>query len=552
MEGNVQRMHIMLFCAIVILQSIVILFWGNIKEGYFIDELYSMEGAHNVTRLSLKAAGYKWQDQDGFFENWHDSDEFIEHITVNKEDKLTNYPIKSVANKLLKRPHYSLLNIISGLHGGTYSKWDGIVLNLILFIMAQTVLYCMAQCVTKSKTDALFVVGFYGFSAGAISTGIFIRNYMLSVLMTLLISYFHILLWNSKKAWKECAGILGILLLTYYGYQVHQYVLVYSGAVFFVYISVCALKREWSKLGRYAVCFGIAGGGYLTVKGLDSMLSGEQGVAAVHNLFHKPLMEFARDLISYVMTTIGHLFGNKYWMFILAVGLGVFLCILKFALKKTVGTQVKECVASTFHECGTAYALLAIVALYILIVGRICPWISWRYICNVYPVLVLSLFCIARVMVNALVGVKKTYMLFIAFTGVCILLSYNTKSIRELHLGAKEEARILREEYSQVDSIFAYDGDEGRLYLNSYIFAPDTEVFYTQRSQFTEKDVFWNFQDYQNRNVPDSVLLWVSAQNEDYRNTVNYFVEHSTYQSSVLLLDRSRHNECYYVYLLQK
>ena len=104
----------------------------------------------------------------------------------------------------------------------------------------------------------------------------------------------------------------------------------------------------------------------------------------------------------------------------------------------------------------------------------------------------------------------------------------------------------MREEYPDVDSIFVYDGDEGRLYLNSYIYAPGTDVFYTERNQFTDQEIFGD------RSLPDRLLMWVSSENEDFSGTVDYFLEHSIYESSTLLLDRSRHNECYYVYLLQK
>ena len=547
MEKKQKSKYSLLLCALLIVQSIVFIFWGNIKEGYFIDELYSMEGAYNITRLSLMDTGYKWQTQENFFENWHQSEEFIEHITVGENDKLTNQPIQMIVNRLMKRPYYAMLNLVSGLNAGNYSKWYGIGLNIFIFIIVQSVLFSLSVKVTKSLKDALLVAGFYGFSAGAISTTIFIRTYMLSTLMVLLITYLHLFLWNSRSIWKKWCTLAVILAVTYYGYKVHEYVLIYSASVFMVYVVACILKRNWKSLCQYAGCFLVAGGGYFIAnkKNLLSMLSGGQSAVAVENLFQKPLVDFIKDIMSYVATTIGLLFGNKYWVLLLIIGLVFFVCISELVLKKKVLSEIKDRLAASLHECQVAYALLAVTVIYIVVIARICPWISWRYICSTYPVMVLALFAIASNLTKGLPE-KKTLIAFLAFSAVCILLSYNTNSIRELHLGAKEEARVLREEYSDVDSIFVYDGDEGRLYLNSYIYASGTDVFYTERNQFTDQEIFGD------RSLPDCLLMWVSSENEDFSGTVDYFLEHSIYENSTLLLDRSRHNECYYVYLLQK
>lgn len=539
--------YILLLFVLVIIQSIVIIFWGNIKEGYFIDELYSMEGAHNISRLSLNDKGYKWQTQEDFFENWHQSEEFIEHITVEESDRLVNLPFGKMLKKLTKRPYYAMLNLVSGVNAGNYSKWYGIGLNIFIFIIVQSVLFSLSVKVMKSLKDALLVAGFYGFSAGAISTTIFIRTYMLSTLMVLLITCLHLFLWNSRSIWKKWCTLAITLAVTYYGYKVHEYVLIYSASVFLVYVVACILKRNWKNLCQYAGCFLVAGGGYFIVNrhSLLSMMSAEQGAVAVENLFHKPLIDFAKDIISYVATTVGLLFGNKYWILLLIIGIVFFVCISEFVFKKKVLSEIKDRVSASLHECQVAYTLLAVTVIYIFVIARICPWISWRYICSTYPVMVLALFAIASNMTKGLPE-KKTLIVFLAFSAVCILLSYNTNSIRELHLGAREEARILSEEYPNVDSIFVYDGDEGRLYLNSYIYAPGTEVFYTEKNLFSDSEIFTD------RDMPDSILMWVSAVNEKFDNTVDYFINNSVYSSSKLLLDRSRHNECYYVYLLQK
>ncbi|MBO5031551.1 MAG: hypothetical protein J6D08_06660 [Lachnospiraceae bacterium] len=533
--GNSYRM---IWCAMILLQVFVIIFWGNVKEGFFIDELYTLEGAQKSGYdIGLNMDGYKWQTEPNFFETWHESDEFIEHVTVHKSDWVFYGPFVQGIKKFLSNPYYVLINIVSCANFGNFSKWYAIGFNIFLFVLAQIILHQLILKVSNSKKDAFMVNMLYGFSAGAISTAIFVRFYMLSVLMTIITAYVLYLLWNNKdNIKKEIAEIFLLLAVIYLGYRVHQYILVWSAVLCLVYVCALISKREWKKLTAYMGIFIVAGIGYLSKNSISDMLSGKQGEAAVENLFHKPIVNTIKDIASYIATIVEQVLGNKY--FCIAVFVIAFIYLFLRKRKKIYETiTIKEKFAMIVIVC---------VAMYILIIGRICPWVSWRYVSNIFPMVVLGVYMIVSSIIERCFDEKKAWIAVSIYFFISLCLSYNVNVIKELHLGARSEAMTLATGYADVDSIFVYDGNEGRLYLNSYIYAPNTRVFITEKSTFDENTIF----DAEEQ-VPDEILVWVSAVNEDYKDTVNYFVEHSSYKQSELLLDRSRHNECYYVYLLK-
>lgn len=533
-----KRLRISIWCIMILLQILVIVFWGNVKEGFFIDELYTLEGAQKSGyEIGLNEEGYKWQTESDFFETWHDSDEFIEHITVHKEDWIFRLPFKQVIKKILNDPYYSLVNIVSCVKFGTYSKWYAIGLNIFLFVLVQIILYLFISQITDSQKDAIMVNVLYGFSAGAISTTIFVRFYMLSTLMTVLIGYVFYQLWKNKNnIKKEIIGLLLALITIYFGYKVHQYVLIWSAVVCLIYACCLMACKEWKKLFIYLGTFIVAGIGYLSRNSIASMLAGEQGEAAVENLFHKPIIDTIKDIVSYIATIIEQILGNKYFCIaVFAVAVIYFIFRKRGQIFKTI--TEKEKFGLTVTAC---------VAIYILIIGRICPWVSWRYISNIFPIVVLGVYMITSEVLARCFDERKALLAIGAYFVFSLCFSYNTNSIRELHLGAKSEALTLATEYSDVDSIYVYDGDEGRLYLSSYIYAPNTQIYMTEKNTFKEIDIFTS-----GTEVPSEILVWVSAVNEDYEETVDYFLEHSSYTQAELLLDRSRHNECYYVYILK-
>lgn len=527
------------FFIMLLMQIIVIIFWGNVKEGFFIDELYSMEGAHSISRQILGDEGYKWQEQSDFFERWHESDEFINHVTVFAEDRLLTTNFRFIIKRFLQNPYYSILNMISGLNPGSFSKWHGIAINIVFFLLAQILFYRLSTKIFENQKDALWITAFYGFSAGAISTVIYIRTYMLSTLIILLLLTLYYALWENKQIWIEFLYIFASLILTYLGYLTHQYVIIFGAIFALTYLLLCAIMKKWRKLLSHGLIFLAAGLGYLSQNSIASMLDSEQGEAAIENLFHKPIVSFIKDIASFTATVMNHLFGNKY-LACLAILAIIILFIYQLLMKK------ENILVRSLQKRTVYWILLAMAIVYIIVIGRICPWINWRYICTSYPIIVLAVWGIAGDLLGNTIGEHKKILIFGCFFLLCILCFYNTKHISELHIGSKEEAKILAEKYRDVDSIFAYDQDEGRLYLNSYIYAPETRVYITEKSQITGAEVF------KEENIPDQVLFWVSAVNDDFADTVDYFVEHSDYSDASLLLDRSRHNECYYVYLVSK
>ena len=85
-----------------------------------------------------------------------------------------------------------------------FSKWYGLIPNIIFFLGVQVLLYKISKILWDDTWTALIPCTLYGFSIGAITTTIFIRMYMLFAFWVLLSLYFHLKLYEQMR---ETSGI---------------------------------------------------------------------------------------------------------------------------------------------------------------------------------------------------------------------------------------------------------------------------------------------------------------------------------------------------------
>ena len=110
---------------------------------------------------------------------------FNKQFTV-QADEIWDYK-QSMTNLFDQPPlYYSLLHVINLFFIDVFSKWAGLILNLIIFLSTQVVLYALSRQFLDVKKSLLVVV-FYGFSLTAVCTTVFIRCYVLFTLLTTLL-----------------------------------------------------------------------------------------------------------------------------------------------------------------------------------------------------------------------------------------------------------------------------------------------------------------------------------------------------------------------------
>ena len=92
-----------------------------------------------------------------------------------------------------------VLHAISSCFPGQFSKWFGLIPNLLYYAVTIIFLYKIGKLIKKDKYFAFFPVLFFGFSIAAVNMVTYIRMYMLLTMWCTIFAYEHLEMMASRK-----------------------------------------------------------------------------------------------------------------------------------------------------------------------------------------------------------------------------------------------------------------------------------------------------------------------------------------------------------------
>ena len=90
---------------------------------------------------------------------------------------------------------------------GVFSKWQGIIINLVCFVAIDLLLFALTKAIAGRKAAWLSLI-LWGFSAGAINAVTFVRMYAMLAFWGILFVYLHWLAFGEKKPLLGRYGLL--------------------------------------------------------------------------------------------------------------------------------------------------------------------------------------------------------------------------------------------------------------------------------------------------------------------------------------------------------
>lgn len=204
------RIYKAILIVTIVLQVIAALYFCTLKTGYHFDENYSYYST-NVT--------YGLVPTDG---------EWMPGSAISEEFKVTpgygfHYGMVKLMQTYDVHPpfYYFVLHTICSFMPGVFSKWQGLAVNLIFFVLSLIMLKKIADIVGRDNPYiTYFTVALFGFSPAVLSGITFIRMYMMLTFLCFLCLYAHL----KDKLWL-------IAITTYIGFLTHYYFAVF---LFFV------------------------------------------------------------------------------------------------------------------------------------------------------------------------------------------------------------------------------------------------------------------------------------------------------------------------------
>ena len=228
-------------------------YFGYQKEDFFMDETFS------YTLMNMKEGAGMIQTAPEFNNIWISGDKIKNMLVVGK-DEVLRYDIVYYNQTQDVHPplYYFLLHTASALSFGNFTKWTGIILNILIFIGISFALYVIGKKVFKSTIWAIVLVAIYGVSTGAIFSTIFIRMYELLILFVLIylnkiIDILKMNVIENKNISKK--DIIQLVTIFVLGMLTHYHFIIISVLISLVLFIIMLFKKV--KISRICTYVGI-------------------------------------------------------------------------------------------------------------------------------------------------------------------------------------------------------------------------------------------------------------------------------------------------------
>lgn len=346
------------FCLLVIimvLQFIVASYFCIQKQGFHYDEYYSYYSS-NVTY------GLVPTDRE-----WKDVEEIRSEFKVMKGEGFRYGLVKTMQGFDVHPPlYYMILHTVCSIFPGIFTKWFGLGLNLLFFLICYWLMACLANAVFKGdKKMVVLTCLLFGFQTGVISGITFIRMYMLLTAWCLAVTLWHIQVW--EKGLKMSVGnsiMLGVLVIL--GFLTHYYFAVF---LFFTAAYTCLyhwlVKKNLKGSIWYGsvVCGGMAVATLLYPACLSHIFRGYRGTEATDAFFDMSNTVLRLDFFTDLMNQ--SVFGGSFWILLL-----VFLVLALGYWFKIKGAERKKKIQSFIRQNQGIVHIAFVTMGYFLVVAK--------------------------------------------------------------------------------------------------------------------------------------------------------------------------------------
>lgn len=449
---------------ILIIQTIIFAIIGANKSYIHMDEAYSL-GLASYDKVEI-------QDNEDFYNTWHNGAYYEDYLCVN-DDEVGQYKqvYENQKNDVHPPLYYLILRFAMGFHKNSYSKWPGIIVNMVIYVFVTIFMYLILKKILvdqyKYREKSAIIAMASSIVLASITNVIYIRMYALSTLNILITTYLHLKLLDKNEIDYKLLVLIGISALV--GSLTHYYYLFYLGMIFIMFAIKYIKEKRYKELIAYVVTMCIAGAISLIIfpYSIKHLFFGYRGQGALSKLTQ--ISEFLKSIVLYIQKFNRHAFnGLLFILLALIVGLGIYKKVNKKKIFENKNQYIKYIAIPT--------------AFYTLLVSLSAPWIELRYI---MPVCGLVFILIIYLLENVLENIFNEKNVFRILT-VCLAIILITPIIfkmepEEEFLDKRDIVKKVQNELN-VPTIYMFNSNENR-------FLDDILLFSKLDNSYIAKDV---------------------------------------------------------------
>lgn len=371
------------------------------KSGYFVDEIWSYGLSNSYYHAQI------WED--GALDNVKvDSKMFDDYLVVNDGE---GFSYGSVIYNQTHDAHpplfYLVLHSISSFFPGEFSKWFGLIPNIVYFLIAQIFLYKIGKLFVRNRYFPFMALLLFGFNIVAVNMVTYIRMYMLMTMFALIFSYFHLKVILKKKIEKSDLVMLFISVVG--GMLSHYFFVIFAFPWIIIFLTWLGIRKHWKSMAQYIVCGGISGGAvcifypmYIT-----NILGKQEGNSS--NMYNNlsNFSDWGQKLDFFYNILSEQIFGSLLTVILLICIVSVIFYVITHVFfevnlaynDRKYSISIKNNMKDFNYNCviKREYYLVAIMlaasAFYFVLVAKITPYWSDRYMMCIFP-FVVEIFCL--------------------------------------------------------------------------------------------------------------------------------------------------------------
>lgn len=431
-QNNIKE--VILVISIIIIQTIIFTIAGVNKSYIHMDEAYSL-GLASYNKIEI-------QDNDDFYNVWHNKDYYEDYLVVNEHEKSQFSQVyENQKNDVHPPLYYLILRIAMSFSIGNYSKWSGIIVNILIYAFITIFMYLIIKKILdgknnyKEKSAILALIS--SITLAGVTNAIYIRMYALSTLNITITTYLHLKLLDKKE--KNNMLLIAIAISALVGSLTHYYYLFYLACIFIMFVIKYIKEKDFKMLGKYILAISIAGVLSLIIfpYSINHMFFGYRGQGTIENLTNIP--KFFGSIARYLLITNVYGFNNMLFILIIAsMGIIIYKKIKNREIFSLKNRYVKYMALPTLFY----FTLVAISS----------PFIELRYI---MPICGMMFSIVVYYMVSILYNMVKEKTLNIIIVSMFLLMAIMpTMSNKIIELATGKDFRNEKEYlYSSKDEV---------------------------------------------------------------------------------------------------
>lgn len=406
-----------------------------------------------------------------------------------------------------------------GFTKGHFSKWSGIVLNIIIYVFITIFMYLILNKLLKDEensSEKSTVLAFISsITLASLSNVVYIRMYALSTLNILITTYLHIKLLEKEKL--NFKLLLGIGISALAGVLTHYYYIFYLVMLYLIFFMKYIKEKQVKKLVYYTITMVISAIVSLVIfpYSIQHMFFGYRGQGVISNL-ENITDTVIKSILPNINTLNYYGFNNLMYVILVAiVGMFIFNKVRKNKVKLNKDVLRLMAIPTAFFFIMTAISS---------------PWNVLRYIVPVFALIFVIVIYYLYVLLQSAFREKVSNIVITLLFLVILITPMVLKMEPELlYRDRKEIVEKLSGELN-LPTIYLFNTGRGKFIDDILLFSKINESYIAKEIEYTKQNIQEIFKE---KDVSNGIIVFI---NEEETESLLNMVREAMHLDNIELL----------------